>query len=99
LLFVNGAPANGVESDTVLPGDRVRLAHPHRDLLLGAEGVVAAFSRREDVVLVTVHFEGRDEVVPETELAVVPYGRGRGHGSSLVRSRALARCKAQAVSN
>ena len=56
----------------MLPGDRVRLAHPHRDLSLGAEGVVAAFSRREDVVLVTVHFEGRDEVVLETELAVVP---------------------------
>jgi len=64
----------------VLPGDRVRLAHPHRDLSLGAEGVVAAFSRRDDGVFVTVHFEGRDEVVPEAGLALVrvrtmPWGR------------------------
>ena len=55
----------------MIPGDRVRLAHPHRDLALGAEGVVATFSREEDEVLVTVHFEGRDEVIPETWLAVV----------------------------
>jgi hypothetical protein len=64
----------------VIPGDRVRLAHPHRDLSPGAEGVVAAFSRHEDGVFVTVHFEGRDEVVPEAGLAVVhvrasPWGR------------------------
>jgi hypothetical protein len=58
-------------SPPVIPGDRVRLAHPHRDLALGAEGVVAALSREEDEVLVTVRFEGRDEVVPETWLAVV----------------------------
>ncbi len=64
----------------MIPGDRVRLAHPHRDLSLGLEGVVGAFSRHDEEVFVTVHFEGHDEVVPEGRLAVVrvqatPWGR------------------------
>jgi len=55
----------------MIPGDRVRLAHPHPAQSLGAEGIVAALSRRDGQDFVTVHFEAQDEVVPEAWLAVV----------------------------
>jgi hypothetical protein len=70
----------------MVPGDRVRLAHLHRLLSPGTEGIVAGFSRSEARVFVTVHIEGHDEVIPEAGLAVVRVRAGPWDGSSLARS-------------
>jgi hypothetical protein len=55
----------------MIPGDRIRLAHPHRDMTVGEEGVVAGFSRRERGDLVIAHFDGRKETIPKRLLALV----------------------------
>lgn len=51
-------------------GDHVRLVRPHRDLPLGAEGLVIGFYRRPREELIAVRFEGRNELVPIDSLVV-----------------------------